>query len=329
MSESSVCANCGVPGNASDKFCGSCGAPRDPAPVPVTVAAAPVTPPAATFAEPVVPRANIDPHAFDGPARDRAFDAIQAFSVYLGARDLYNKVPEPSFDPVRSGRYFIEIAKHAAIYFLAWWVTGLIAWIMCLFVALATKSGAIFVLYFLGAGATALALIALWLFMPIPAMLSDWKLALDDKGASRDKTFEHIAWSFGRRQAPVSSTRVRRISQPQAAEREYLEIKDGVFLGYVSCFAYGEDLYVGWTFWLYLSPLRWALMWIMRIVHTLTHRGTELMITLRYETARAMREAMHLSCLDGVDVANGEADAHGDGIIGANVAVELTSLAAD
>ena len=106
--------------------------------------------------------------------------------------------------------------------------------------------------------------------------------------------------------------RIRRISQPGVPTRDYLEVKDGIFSGYVSCFAYGNDLYVGWTFWLYLSPFRWLLVWIRSLYATFTLRGSDLYATLRYDTARAMREALHAACREGIDVAAGEIEPHWD-----------------
>ena len=71
---------------------------------------------------------------------------------------------------------------------------------------------------------------------------------------------------------------------------------------------------MGWTFWLRISPLRWFLMLLARLWQTLMRRGTDLYVSLRYDYARAMREAMHSVAREGVDVAVGEAHPQGQDI---------------
>jgi hypothetical protein len=114
---------------------------------------------------------------------------------------------------------------------------------------------------------------------------------------------------------------VRRLRIPGEGTRDYLELRRGLFIGYIACFPYGQDLYVGWTFYFRLSPLRYILMAWARIWQTLFNRGTDLYVTLRYDSARAMREAMHSAAREGLDVAIGQLAPQGHGIIGGQVRV--------
>ena len=114
---------------------------------------------------------------------------------------------------------------------------------------------------------------------------------------------------------------VRRLKLPQGESRDYLELRRGLFMGFISCFGYGQDLYVGWTFYLRVSPLRWLLMALARVWQTLMRRGTDLYVTLRYDSARAMREAMHSVAREGIDVAADRVRPQGQGIIGSTMNV--------
>ena len=63
------------------------------------------------------------------------------------------------------------------------------------------------------------------------------------------------------------------------------------------------DLYVGMTFWIYLSPARLALMKIGRQFQDLGGQGNDIYQTLRYDSTRATIAAMYDCTLEGVDAA--------------------------
>jgi DNA-directed RNA polymerase specialized sigma24 family protein len=68
-------------------------------------------------------------------------------------------------------------------------------------------------------------------------------------------------------------------------------------------FEHGRDLYLGWTFWIYMSPWRLLLMKIGRQIQDWTGRGDDMHQTLRYESARATIAALHACTLEGIDAA--------------------------
>lgn len=241
---------------------------------------------------------------------------------YLGQRLLYEKPPEPSFDPLNNTQYLHEMFKHAAIiavlFFVGWIVT------LPIFLIMSAANGKLgVVLWTLGFLVTALALASAYWLIPLPAQLSEWKFSVDGKGPAGFVAFEHITWALRQRETPIRSIRVRRLSMPGQQKRDYLELRDGIFVGYVSCFPYGRDLYIGWTFWLYLSPARFLLMALARLWQEITFRGTEMYVRLRYDSAKAMREAMHSAAREGIDVAAGQIEARGQGSIGSEVPVDI------
>ena len=99
----------------------------------------------------------------------------------------------------------------------------------------------------------ALVLAILFWLIPVPALLTEWSLLMEQGSDAAQLAFEQINAAFGTHGAPLDSQRVRTLSRHGEDDREYLELRPGHFRGYISCFAHGTDLYVGWTFWLYMS----------------------------------------------------------------------------
>jgi len=246
-------------------------------------------------------------------------------ATYLGQRLLYEKVPEASFDPLTNSRFLVQLAKQALLFWIIFFVGGALAAVFFLILGVSGVGLAAFNLWYICALLSSIALGLLFWLLPLPALLSEWKYLLDDKGAVGPMTFEHITFALQRRQTPLEAVQVRRLRLPGGEIRDYLEIRQGIFTGFISCFAHGQDLYVGWTFWLRLSPLRWLLMALARIWQNITQRGTDLYLTLRYESAKAMREAMHSAAREGIDVAVGELTPQGQGIVAA-IPVAVTEI---
>jgi hypothetical protein len=295
--------------------------------------------PSAATARPAGPPAPASGPYWQGrPASsDAAVGQATQNSTYLGQR-LQFANPEESFDPVTNPRYFISMMRQGFILGLTWTVLSSIFTPILFFIAIRSAASAAeasgnsgtAVLGALGfwvivAGLIWLAFVLAFLLIPLPAQVSEWKFLVDDKGAARPIVFEHIIAAFRRRNTPVDGLGIRRLSIPGGVTRDYLEIKRGVFTGMISCFDEGNDLYVGWTFWLRMSPIRFILLRIQRMWHELTQKANELYITLRYESAKALREAMHGAAREGVDVATGLIEPEGHGIA-ATLIVSATEL---
>ncbi len=303
-----TCVNCGLLLAAGDTYCGNCGQPA--------------------------PAAAAAPASAGWPnSRSRSMPAEAAMGLqtpnpqYLGLRLLYDKVPEGSFDPLGNFRLLVQFFRHALQYAVLYVLGGFVSVIVLLFLhLLGLPVGFIVTLGVLGAVLTAILLACLWLLIPVPALLSEWKFSVDDKAAAAPVAFEHITWAVRRRETPLDLIQVRRLNLAGGQGRDYLELRRGLFTGFISCFAYGQDLYVGWTFYLRISPLRWLLMGLARVWQTLKRQGTDLYVTLRYDYARAMREAMHSAAREGVDVAAGQVRPQGQGVIGDAVQVAVSTI---
>jgi hypothetical protein len=149
--------------------------------------------------------------------------------------------------------------------------------------------------------------ILFWL-IPVPALLAEWTQVVEESSDATQTAFEHINSEFQAHGVPVDSLRARTASRPGEGHREYLELRRGHFSGYISCFAHEHDLYVGWTFWLHMSPLRLLTMVIGRNVQDVASRGDGIYRSLRFESTRALVAAMHGAALAGIDAASSEPD---------------------
>src|ERR1017187_6355798 len=294
-----TCVNCGLVPAVGGTSWGNCGQPT-----PAAVAA----PASAGWPN---SRSEPMPVAAEAAGGERTPNA-----QYLGLRLVYDKEPEGSFDPLGNPRLLVQFFRHALQYFVLYFLGGFVSVIVLLFLHLLGLSAGVAVTFgVVGAVLTAIVFGCLFWLLPVPALLSEWKFSVDDKAAAAPVAFEHIAWAVRRRETPLDLLQVRRLNLAGGQGRDYLELRRGLFTGFISCFAYGQDLYVGWTFFLRISPLRYLLMALARLWQTLMRRGQNLYVTLRYDYARAMREAMHSVAREGVDVAVGHVQAQGQGMV--------------
>ncbi|HEX4829750.1 MAG TPA: hypothetical protein VH478_01480 [Trebonia sp.] len=264
--------------------------------------------------------ASMPPPAAASPGGGPAVGQAAPNTTYMGLRLQYQQVPEPSFDPVGNTRFLIQVAMRYALYAMVYMLGACAGIIICGILAIASPVFGIGLFLVVGA-LIGLALAICFWFLKVPIQLSEWKISVDNKGAAMPAVFDHVAWVVRGRGIPLDSMQVRRLKLPGEGTRDYLELRHGLFAGYVACFAYGSDLYVGWTFWITLSPFQYVCMIVMRVWHSVTNKGNDLYTSLRYDSARAMRETMHSATREGVDVAIGQLAGQGHGIVGSSIAV--------
>lgn len=260
-----------------------------------------------------------------GPGDPRLDATALGRAVADGANLRYSE-PEGSFDPIGNPKLLRQFGMHALLYFAVYAALALAFGLLFTILAFIGLGLRAFALWYVGAGLVGLLFLCLYWLIPVPAQLSEWKILVDGKASVAPMIFDHIAWALQRRQTPLDDAKIRKLKLAGGEGRDYLEVRRALFSGLVCCFAYGEDLYVGWTFWLRVSPLRCLLMFLARLWQTLMRRGTDMYVTLRYDYAKAMREAMHHSAREGVDVAIGELRAQGQGTA-SSLQVAVTDVA--
>jgi hypothetical protein len=303
----SACEGCGLPLEEDDGFCGNCGRSV------TSFYSAPAVPPPVAENQSGWPDGRPPGAGGWGPT-GAALGQATPNATYIGQRMLYEKVPEATFDPLTNTRFLFHLGRQALLFFAIYLLGAILGTIFFVLLAAGGMGTGVFAVWKICASLCLLILLCAFLFLPVTALLSEWKFLVDDKGAAGPVAFDHISYVLRRRQTPLESVQVRRLRLPGGETRDYLELRRGIFTGFISCFPQGRDLYVGWTFWLSLAPWRWFLMALVRIWQNMTQHGTDLYQTLRYESAKAMRDAMHSAAREGLDVAAGQIAPQGQGI---------------
>jgi hypothetical protein len=233
--------------------------------------------------------------------------------VYVGGRLNYG-APE-SLDPVGSTAYLRGLRTHWSLVLI---VTLSAGFVIALFGVI---TGSTKLAGFLGILLLIAAFIVAW-FVPIWVGLSEWKFMVDGKAEASAAAFEHIAWAFKERATPVDRIKVHRLRLGGSETRDYLFVKEGIFGAYIACFAYGRDLYVGWTLWWRISAFRWLLLVVRRWIQAFTFRNSTQHWVHRFDFAKALREAIHGAARQGLDAATGLVPFQGSGTIGSEIGIE-------
>jgi len=226
---------------------------------------------------------------------------------------------EPTFDPLRNSRFGWQLLRRFALFFAVATVINILISLFFGFTFIVTHDASVFDVNAVIDSLIELGLFVAYALMPVPALLTQWSRLLNFQADVADIAFTHIAQAMDRHGTPSDSFQPRTLRPPGEGSRKYLELRRGVFTGFISCFAHGRDLYVGWSFWIYMSPLRWVQMRIGRYIQDRTGRGNDMHQTLRYESTRATIAAMHACTLEGIDAAIRRLNPEGDGLLDTDV----------
>jgi hypothetical protein len=214
-----------------------------------------------------------------------------------------------NLDPVRNARYLACVLRQAGLFTGVYLLIETVLWLYLLVSrADGTTLGSVLRLEMDSARLVGLVLAILFFLIPVPALLTEWSLLMEQSSDAAQMAFEQINSAFATHGVPLDSQRVRTVSRHGEDDREYLELRRGRFRGYISCFVHGTDLYIGWTFWLYMSPLRLLMMVIDRNIRDATSQGKAIQRSLRFESARALMAAIHGATLAGIDAASDQLD---------------------
>ena len=214
-----------------------------------------------------------------------------------------------NFDPLFNRWYFQQVLRQAAVFAGIWFLVVPVSAALFLLIGLGGgTSGAVDALNTWSKLITlfSIALAILYWLIPVPALLSQRSKLIGNEGGAADLVYQHVVAAFNRHQTPLDLLQERPLHPPGEGRRNYLELRHTYFTGYISCFAHGRDLYVGWTYWIRLSPLRWMLMRVGRKFQEYTGRGSDVYQTLRFESARATVAALQSAVEEGTATATAE-----------------------
>jgi hypothetical protein len=217
--------------------------------------------------------------------------------------DYQEMSDEPVFDPLRNARLGRQMLRQTLLFVLAGFlIEGALGLLFAVLAFMSKSTGPLSAAPVFSVLAGGI-LLLFYLFTPVPALIAQWSRLLGLRAGAAGVAFEHIQQAIARHQLPHDSLIPVTKRPPGEGERRYLELQRGVFAGYISCFTHGNDLYVGMTFWIYLSPARLALMRIGRQFQDLGGQGNDIYQTLRYDSIRATVAALYDCTLEGVDAA--------------------------
>jgi hypothetical protein len=164
------------------------------------------------------------------------------------------------------------------------------------------------------------------LFIPDRQGLSEWQLVVDGKAAAAESAYGVIYQVIRARQLPASVVprRFRTVHDPTI--KNFLVIADGEYQVYVSVFAYGTGLYVGWSLWSSRRPMAMFSRFLKDSV-TSPFAGQKVFKgQLSSQRARALREAVHSAVREGVDAANHDIRVPLSQTFGHDIPVETVAL---
>jgi hypothetical protein len=236
--------------SGADVFCGSCGrssAGSDTAAPPVAVIAEPVLSDSRAKQWPAT-QADLLPDA----QLDAALGQATPNASYVGHRLLYDKDPESPFDPIGNVNILWQMFRQSVLYAWVFFAGALMSAIVFAILAL-VLGPSVFIIWAICGAVTFFVLACCFWLLALPALLSEWKFSVDGKAAVAGTPFEHIAWVLRQRETPLDVLQVRRLRLAGQGARDYLELRQGLFIGYVGCFPYGRDLYVSSTLWVRVS----------------------------------------------------------------------------
>lgn len=134
--------------------------------------------------------------------------------------------------------------------------------------------------------------------------ISEWKTLLEDKAAASSSAYATIYGALTRRRIPVTAVpaRIRSDIAPEVVHNR-LVVTSGRYVAYVTVFAYGTSLYVGWTMWRSRSGAVVIGHFVKDVIGSMLNRAGSLNQMLRTDRPRAMREAVHSAAREGVEIA--------------------------
>jgi hypothetical protein len=215
--------------------------------------------------------------------------------TYLGHRMLYNRSDETEaalYDIVE-GVQAKKILRRAV-------VGVLIMLFFSMLTSLSGESGSAFGLVFFAS----LVWFGIVLFLPYQVVLGDWNLLLDGKAAFAETAYGTVYRTLRQDHDIPADIAVRRlrIGPPVRGVRNMLQVRLHKYSIYVSVFAFGSDLYLGWTLWRRDLPIVLVFRWIGASLRR-TMWNTGIAGVREIEPVKAMRDAVHDGLRAGMEAA--------------------------
>jgi hypothetical protein len=290
-----ACGNCRSPLGGDETFCGNCGnAVNGSQPQAATATVIGGQARARAAAPPARASAN-------GATAGALTSYIRAADRQMSYRDLG---VAQTLDPLSNARFYLMLLRRWLLYAVVAAAVDTVVFLFDIILLLLRAGFGVTGLLSVLSILTGIALFFLFWLLPVPALLGAWSRLLSFQAAAAGTVLAQVQEALSQHGTP-GEIGLRTIAPPGEGRREYLELHRTYFTGYITCFAHGLDLYIGWTYWIRISPFRVVLMRIGRFFQNYTGRGNDIFQTLRFESAQASIAALHTCLLEGVDAATG------------------------
>ena len=216
---------------------------------------------------------------------------------------------QATFDPAGNNRFLQQVLRQAAIFAGIYALIQTAALLCFLLLGLSgIGMSAAMGLEIINLKVVAVILVIPFWLIPVSALLGQWTVLVEGSRDTAKETFQRMSAAFSDHEVPVDSVEVHTVLPAGQNAREYLELRRGRFHGFLSCFPHGRDLYLGWTFWLRMSPARLLVLIVGRRLRN-PGGGGDIDQALGAESARALVAAMHSATLAAAgDTAPGRGD---------------------
>jgi len=302
-----MACSCGSLFEEGDTFCGNCGKPRTRT-APPPVAPRPVydriPEPLPTVSQPVVPPPSIPDqkargggrllrqhHEGAAPTKQslESFGAspFDADSVYLQMTLRHEPMEIALDDSVSLGMLGIVLLRA----FLSWGGIVIVAAIFGVYKQM--HGGSAEATWILGFIASIVVFWVVLLRAKVTEPIGEWRALLADRAAQSGSYYRMITAVLKRRELPITpKLRSIQLNTQGRPIKHTIVLSEHQYRAYVTVFPYGTSLYVGWQMWRRRSGAQL----IKRAL--VDHLTAANLVTamLRTDRARALREAVHLSC---------------------------------
>ncbi|USX54780.1 hypothetical protein [Lentzea sp. HUAS12] len=228
-------------------------------------------------------------------------------AAYLD-KNLCHRPMDLYLDDTVSWRVVFQLwARAAAASFLVWAVFGLLGFLVGLGSMSAgsidTAAGA-FVFWSIGNVGAVVVFFVVLLLTKLPEPVAEWRVVLTDRAEFAPSVYSQISGTLRHRQLPLDggTRRIRTGAGPLELSHR-LFLTEGDFRVYVSVFSYGTSLYLGWQMWRSRRGSTLIRQFLVGIVRGMSGQNDPEIAMLRADRARAMREAVHAACREGLMVA--------------------------
>lgn len=223
-----------------------------------------------------------------------------ANAAYLD-KNLRHFPVETSLDDSVSWRLLLTLFVYA---FLASFLAFLPLFFFALLFLLAGSGEGFAVMIVLAYVASGIVFWVTLLGVRLPEPIAEWRVLLADRSGSLDSAYVSIKGTLERRHIPVDrAERVIATGLGRDQVRSRLVLSEGQCQAYVSVFSYGTSLYLGWQMW--RSRRGYTLIggFVSDLLASVMGRLGPERVMMRTEGVRAMREAVHAACREGLATA--------------------------